>query len=87
MVPYVIVTWYCRWWLKQSIASLSAQLSALGSRLIIRRGTACVEVLLQLLCETGASAVFFNHLFDPISLVRDHDMKMQLTTAGSEEKK
>ncbi|WIA22738.1 hypothetical protein OEZ86_009697 [Tetradesmus obliquus] len=72
-----------RWWLKQSLAFLSAQLAALGSRLIIRRGTACVEVLLQLLRETGAGAVFFNHLFDPISLVRDHDMKQQLTAAGA----
>jgi cryptochrome 1 len=43
-----------------------------------------VEVLLQLLQETGAAAVFFNHLFDPISLVRDHDMKQQLTAAGEE---
>jgi cryptochrome 1 len=71
-----------RWWLKQSLAALSAQLAALGSRLIIRRGQACVEVLLQLLRETGAAAVYSNHLFDPISLVRDHDMKQQLTAAG-----
>lgn len=29
-------------------------------------------------------AVFFNHLFDPISLVRDHTMKQLLTEAGKE---
>ncbi len=30
----------------------------------------------------GAQAVFFNHLYDPISLMRDHDCKRGLAAAG-----
>lgn len=32
--------------------------------------------------ETGASAVFFNHLYDPISLVRDNEVKVSLASLG-----
>jgi deoxyribodipyrimidine photolyase len=38
--------------------------------------------LLQAAAEAGASAVFFNHLYDPISLVRDHEVKGALRAAG-----
>lgn len=30
---------------------------------------------MQLVEETGAQAVLFNHLYDPISLVRDNEVK------------
>ena len=39
-------------------------------------------ISLLVLQETGGQAVFFNHLFDPISLVRDHNMKQKLIAAG-----
>eukprot|EP00775_Hariotina_reticulata_P005124 gene5124-5364_t len=71
-----------RWWFQQSLQSLHQQIAALGSQLIIRRAVDSCHMLLQLTEETGAEAVFFNHLHDPISLVRDHLMKQQLTAAG-----
>lgn len=43
-----------KWWLKQSLHSLAAQLSTLGARLIVRRAHTTVDMLLQLLQETGA---------------------------------
>jgi deoxyribodipyrimidine photo-lyase len=45
-----------RWWLHHSLASLAADLQALGSRLILRRGRS-EAVLRALLEETGAQAV------------------------------
>eukprot|EP00878_Enallax_costatus_P017468 GHUV01018349.1.p1 GENE.GHUV01018349.1~~GHUV01018349.1.p1 ORF type:complete len:346 (+),score=90.28 GHUV01018349.1:466-1503(+) len=71
-----------KWWLKQTLRDLAQQLETPGSRLIIRRAQDSTDMLLQLMEETGAQAVFFNHLFDPISLVRDHSMKQRLTAAG-----
>ena len=32
--------------------------------------------------ETGATALYFNHLYDPISLVRDNDAKAALSARG-----
>ena len=42
---------------------------------------------MQLVEETGAQAVLFNHLYDPISLVRDNEVKtamqkMQVCTSS-----
>lgn len=34
--------------------------------------------IVRLVQETGAKAVFFNHLYDPISLVRDNEVKAAL---------
>ncbi|KAG2427955.1 hypothetical protein HXX76_011942 [Chlamydomonas incerta] len=71
-----------RWWSKHSLVDLQQALAALGSRLVIRRSTDSTAALLQLVTELGAEAVFFNHLYDPISLMRDHDCKRGLTAAG-----
>ncbi|KAG2450020.1 hypothetical protein HYH02_000124 [Chlamydomonas schloesseri] len=71
-----------RWWTKHSLVDLQQALAALGSRLVIRRSTDSTAALLQLVNELGAEAVFFNHLYDPISLMRDHDCKRGLAAAG-----
>ncbi|GLI62187.1 hypothetical protein VaNZ11_004772, partial [Volvox africanus] len=71
-----------RWWTKHSLVDLQQALAALGSRLIIRRSTDSTAALLKVVAEVGAEAVFFNHLYDPISLMRDHDCKRGLTAAG-----
>jgi deoxyribodipyrimidine photolyase len=73
-----------RWWLKQSLVQFQQQLRGLGSDLVVCEGVESADVLLQLARETGASALFFNHLYDPISLVRDHEVKQRLTEAGVE---
>uniref|UniRef100_A0A061S2Y5 Cryptochrome 1 n=1 Tax=Tetraselmis sp. GSL018 TaxID=582737 RepID=A0A061S2Y5_9CHLO len=69
-----------RWWLQHSLEALSQDLQMLGSRLILRRGTESVQELQNIIQETGATALFYNHLYDPISLVRDNEVKAELLT-------
>ncbi len=53
-----------RWWLAGSLRALGDALSERGSRLILRRGEA-LPVLLRLVDETGASAVYFTRGYEP----------------------
>eukprot|EP00250_Pteridium_aquilinum_P004488 c14690_g1_i1 orf=164-2125(+) len=71
-----------RWWLKQSLIQLHQSLTSLGSPLVMRRSRNAITVLLDIIKETGATQVFFNHLYDPVSLVRDHKVKQELLQAG-----
>lgn len=71
-----------KWWFKQSLIKFQLQIAALGSRLILRRSTDSVQELLSVVKETKATSVHFNHLFDPISLVRDHSAKQLLGECG-----
>lgn len=57
---------------------LAQSLEQLGSRLVIRRARESVEGLKAFITETGAEAVFFNHLYDSISMVRDQQVKDDL---------
>ncbi|KAM7253342.1 hypothetical protein ACFE04_025960 [Oxalis oulophora] len=71
-----------RWWLKNSLAHLDSSLRSLGTFLITKRSTDSVSSLLDLVNSTAATQVFFNHLYDPLSLVRDHRAKEALTSRG-----
>ncbi|GLU16185.1 hypothetical protein SLE2022_326300 [Rubroshorea leprosula] len=71
-----------RWWLKQSLAHLDSSLRSLGTCLITKRSTDSVSSLLEVVKSTGATQLFFNHLYDPLSLVRDHRAKQVLTAHG-----
>ncbi|KAJ7570316.1 hypothetical protein O6H91_01G114800 [Diphasiastrum complanatum] len=71
-----------RWWLKESLIHLDSTLRNLGSPLIIRKATDSLCELLNIAKETGATKVFYNHLYDPISLLRDHRVKQGLTENG-----
>ena len=53
-----------RWWLHGSLESLSRDLHARGSRLILRRG-ASDKVLAQLAEETGATEIHALHHYEP----------------------
>jgi deoxyribodipyrimidine photo-lyase len=53
-----------RWWLHHSLASLDAELRAVGSRLVLRRGNVC-DVIPALAAETGASAVHCVRHYEP----------------------
>ena len=70
-----------RWWLHHSLAALDKSLQALGSRLVIRRGPA-LAALQTLVAETGATAVFWNRLYDPDLIRRDSAVKAALREAG-----
>ncbi|CAM6090628.1 unnamed protein product [Calypogeia fissa] len=71
-----------RWWLKQSLAHLDSSLRNLGSPLIMRRASDTLTVLLEIVRAVGATQVFYNHLYDPVSLVRDHRVKQGLASHG-----
>ena len=72
-----------RWWLHGALESLDAELHARGSRLVIRRGPT-VTALKQLIEETGASAVYWNRLYDPSCMARDQNVKVELKARGIE---
>eukprot|EP00250_Pteridium_aquilinum_P011392 c20034_g1_i1 orf=318-2354(+) len=71
-----------RWWLKQSLIHLNESLTSLGAPLVTRRAANVLAVLLEIVEATGATQVFYNHLYDPVSLVRDHRVKQGLSQAG-----
>lgn len=68
-----------RWWLKKSLESLDEELKALySSRLLCYRASDSGAMLETLVREYDADGVFFNHLYDPISMVRDNEVKSML---------
>ncbi|CAA3002348.1 cryptochrome-1 isoform X1 [Olea europaea subsp. europaea] len=71
-----------RWWLKQSLAHLDTSLRTLGTSLVTKRSNDSLSSLVEVVKSTGATQLFFNHLYDPISLVRDHRAKEVLTAQG-----
>lgn len=71
-----------RWWLKQSLAHLDSSLRRLGAPLITKRSSDSLSAILQVIEATGATQLFYNHLYDPLSLVRDHKVKQDLSSRG-----
>ena len=72
-----------RWWLHESLTSLSADLSKAGSRLVICSGSS-LEQLRRLIEETGAGAVHWNRRYEPAAIERDREIKKALAGAGVE---
>jgi cryptochrome 1 len=52
-----------RWWLKQSLIHLDLSLKKLGSPLVMRKSPDTLAVLLEIAEATGATQVFYNHLY------------------------
>ncbi|KAH9317749.1 hypothetical protein KI387_019518, partial [Taxus chinensis] len=71
-----------RWWLKMSLMHLDQSLRVLGAPLLTIRATDTLSALLNLMHSTGATQLFYNRLYDPISLVRDYKLKQQLVEKG-----
>lgn len=71
-----------RWWLSQSLNHLGSSLNSLGTKLITKRSFDTCATLVEIIQSTGARNLFFNHLYDPLSLVRDHRLKEMLTAQG-----
>lgn len=71
-----------RWWLSESLQSLNEELKAIGSRLLCYRGIESHTTLANIAKEVGADGVVFNHLYDPISMVRDTEVKATLSGLG-----
>ena len=53
-----------RWWLHHSLAALDHTLHQRRSRLLLRQGDS-LTVLRDLIRETGATAVYWNRLYEP----------------------
>ena len=70
-----------RWWLHQSLTSLAASLSRLGSRLILRTGRS-LDALRSLSLETGADAIYWNRRYEPASITRATEIEKKLRAAG-----
>jgi len=58
-----------RWWLKQSLAHLDSSLRNLGSPLITKRSTNSISSLLEVVKSTGATQLFFNHLYGKVLIL------------------
>ncbi|KAK1289812.1 Cryptochrome-2 [Acorus calamus] len=71
-----------RWWLKQSIIYLDRTLRSLGARLVLIKADSSLSALMQCITDVGATRVVYNHLYDPVSLVRDHNVKEKLMEMG-----
>lgn len=59
-----------RWWLKQSLAHLDSSLRSLGTALVTKRSTDSISSLLEVVKSTGATQLFFNHLYGQFSNCR-----------------
>lgn len=70
-----------RWWLDKSLKALAADLQARGSRLILRRGDPAHQ-LNEIIATTGATAVYWNRLYDKHAVARDSVIKSDLTADG-----
>lgn len=71
-----------RWWLKQSLIHLSKTLRSLGVELKVIKTQSTLSTLLECITALGATKLVYNHLYDPVSLVRDHDIKQKLGELG-----
>ncbi|MEQ8936779.1 MAG: deoxyribodipyrimidine photo-lyase [Amphiplicatus sp.] len=74
-----------KWWLHQSLKSLSADLEKAGSPLILKRGRAA-EIIPSLAGALKASAVYWNRRYAPAHVESDKALKATLTEAGYEVK-
>jgi len=70
-----------RWWLHHSLASLAADLDAMGGRLVLRRGDTLDE-LERLARETGARQVFCSRMYEPWAVELEQRLHARFTTAG-----
>ena len=70
-----------KWRMSKAIEHFDEVLRKIGSRLILRRGTAATE-LLNLAKETGAEDIWWSRAYDPDAIERDTRAKSELKRAG-----
>ncbi len=70
-----------KWRLGLGLEAFARGLEPLGSKLILRQGQA-LDVLAELVSETGAGAVFWTRAYDPEAINRDTQIKAALTEQG-----
>jgi deoxyribodipyrimidine photo-lyase len=70
-----------RWWLHHSLAALAAALRGIGLPLVIVRGPS-LDALRGVIAATGATAVYWNRLYEPAAIERDRRVKDALREQG-----
>jgi deoxyribodipyrimidine photo-lyase len=70
-----------RWWQHHALNALDQALQRRGSRLVIRQGDS-LAVLAELVRQTGATALHWNRLYDPATIVRDKAVKCWAADTG-----
>ncbi len=70
-----------RWWLHYSLAALDGRLRARHAGLHVRQGDA-LEILRELIHRSGATAVYWNRLYEPASIASDTRIKSALIKQG-----
>lgn len=70
-----------RWWLHHSLTALDTSLRAKGASLVVREGRA-ETVLMDVVRESSASAVYWNRAYEPYAVTRDTAVKALLKDAG-----
>ena len=70
-----------RWWLHHSLKVLDQELTDRSSNLHIARGPT-LAALRDLLKENGATAIYWNRLYEPAITARDTEIKQQLIDDG-----
>lgn len=74
-----------RWWLHHALEDLDGQLRECGSQLVVRKaspGQGSLDVLANLVGDTGAKAVFWNRRYEPGIIKRDAMLKQSLRALG-----
>ncbi len=74
-----------KWRMGLGIGHFAETLQAKDSRLILRKGDA-LDVLRDLIAQTGAGAVYWSRLYDPEAVTRDTEVKATLKKDGIEAK-
>lgn len=70
-----------RWWLHHSLAHLDQRLRQRGSRLIVARGDTFTELeRIRKVC--GATALYWNRLYEPAFVARDTQLKQRWSEQG-----
>ncbi|MBL8564867.1 MAG: deoxyribodipyrimidine photo-lyase [Hyphomicrobiaceae bacterium] len=70
-----------RWWLHHSLAALARDLERLGSRLVLRRGTAS-DVLPAIARETGASLAVCSRRYEPWAIAQEQSVRDRFAADG-----
>ena len=70
-----------RWWLHHSLHALDRDLRDAGGALHLSRGEP-LHALRQLIARSGASAVYWNRLYEPAAIERDAQIKSALREEG-----
>ncbi len=69
------------WWLHHSLKALAQSIAQAGGSLILRAGDTLAE-LRSLVKSTGATAVYWNRLYEPAVIARDRQIKQALREDG-----